>query len=248
MKSLLEKQFEIDFSATNTELQENIFTTNQSDNRFRYWAREEGSIVSYNNRIYVRTTNEQLTAELKSKYGSRQSAWLFEVPNLKDIGEILQKYDMEITRMAPFFIPKKKLSEPVITDERFVFISKEEIPSFKYDTRIKEAFCYSKTDEDMLGLGYYEQGELKAVCGVNNTGQYVWEIGIEILDNTLEGRGLATQMLSLLTRKIQQEFPDIVPVYGTSFSHTKSMNVAINADYKLVFSELMLGKIKPSKQ
>lgn len=244
MKEALEKQFSLDLGQDIRENANNIYVTNQSQSSMRYWARGAGSIVSYNNRLLVRTENPELTERLRKKYGNQSSDWFFEIPNMESLSQLLEAYDVRISRLAPFFIPSKKLEITIAKDPRFVFISKEDIGAFKQDQRIKEAFCYSETDPDQLGLGYYEAGELKAICGANDTGRFVWEIGIEILDPELEGKGIAATLVRNLAAKIQEDYPEIGLVYGTAFSHTKSMNVAINAGFKVGFSEMMLAKKK----
>lgn len=239
---LLKEQFAVDFSCSVSDLENNFFVTNKSDLETRYWARDKGSIVCFNGNLFVRTENEALTQELQELYQDKNSDWFFEMDNLEKITTILKKYELKITRLAPFFVPKDKLELTVTNDSRFVFFNQEETQQFKVDKRITEAFCYSKTDPDQLGLGFYEDNVLQAVCGANRIGKYTWELGIEILNLEFEGQGIAAKLIQNITAKIQQGYPDVLPVYGTAFSHVKSINVALNAGFKLGWSELMIGK------
>ncbi len=238
MKELIKKQFSVDFNCPLEALEENVFVTYKSDNNSRYKARSKGSIVCYNGKLYVRTEEERLTQKLKHKYNQKNSDWFLELPNLRELKDELAEFDLKIESINPFLIPIK---EKMITDKwdgKFVFIEKEAILNFKKDKRITEAFCYSENDPDQIGLAYYEKNELKAICGANWNGKYTWEIGIEVLDHQFEKKGVATALVRNLTSKILLDHPNVLIVYSTSFSHVNSMNVAINAGFKIGWTEI----------
>ncbi|HCM89266.1 hypothetical protein [Vagococcus sp.] len=238
MKELIKKQFSVDFNCPVEALDKNTFVTYKSDNRSRYRARSKGSIVCYDGKVYVRTEEDRLTQKLKSKYNQKKSDWFLEIKNLQELKAELAEFDLKIESINPFFIPIK---EKIITDnwnERFVFIKKEDIPNFKENKRITEAFCYSENDPDQIGLAYYEGNELKAICGANWNGKYTWEIGIEVLDHQFEKQGIATELVRGLTSKILFDQPNVLIVYSTSFSHINSMNVAINSGFKIGWTEI----------
>jgi len=84
---------------------------------------------------------------------------------------------------------------------------------------------------------------LVAICGANKNGKYTWEIGIEILNQSYNKKGIATNLVKTLLSTIQKEQPNIIPVYSTSLSHIDSMNVAINSGCKVGWSEIIISEI-----
>ncbi|MFY8330585.1 GNAT family N-acetyltransferase [Vagococcus carniphilus] len=240
-KSLLEKQFQIDFNVNEIPIENNLFVTSNSSKDSRYWARNKADIVCYKDILLVRTNNEKLTEELQSTFSNTNSEWFLEMKNVNKLSSILEKYNLKIERLAPFFIPNKLIIADNL-DLPIKFFNQLDILDFKSNPNITEAFCYSNEDPDQLGIGYYNNSELVAIYGANKNGKYTWEIGIEILDNTFRGKGIATTLVKLLIAKIQSENSEIIPVYSTSFSHVSSMNVAISAGLKLGWTEIIISE------
>lgn len=243
-KEILTQQFCIDFNCTEADLEKNYFGTATTNQRARYWARNKADIVCYNNLIYVRTEEEALTKELETHFKECKGEWFLETKNIKLLNQILQKFGLEIVRFAAFLIPKEEIQMQKKQALNFVLINQAEIITFKNDERIQEAFCYSGNDPDQFGLAYYEQEELIALCGANKNGEYTWEIGVEVFDQIHRNKGLATKLVRDATQVIQQESLDILPVYGTAFSHTRSINVAINAGFKYGWTEVIIGAVE----
>ena len=210
----------------------------------RYWARNKADIVCYNNHIYVRTENELLTKELETLFVHCKGEWFLETKTMKLLTHVLQKFGLELVRLGAFLVPKETIELTTVKASEFVFIHKNEIFSFKSDTRIREAFCYSKEDPDQFGLGYYDQETLLAICGANKNGKYTWEIGVEVFDQLHRNKGIATKLVREATKLIQQQATASLPVYGTAFSHTRSLNVAINSGFHYGWSELIIGNIE----
>ena len=240
-KKRLEKQFQIDFNVNNLSFETNLFVTSNSSKNSRYWARKKADIVCYKDKILVRTNNEKLTEELRLTFSDIKAEWFLEMKNMNQLSAILEKYNLQIERLAPFFIPNQLIMADN-TDLPIQFFNQSDILAFKANPDITEAFCYSIEDPDQLGVGYYNDSELVAIAGANKNGQYTWEIGIEILDNNFGGKGIATTLVKQLIAKIQSENPDIIPVYSTSFSHVNSINVAINAGCKLGWTEVIISE------
>lgn len=236
------KQFQIDFNCEVKQLNDNLFMTSTSSSDARYWARNKADIVCFNNKIFVRTENESLTKELKKMYTNINAEWFLEMGNMYQLNDILKQYHLKIERIAPFFIPNKFIDSEN-TDLTFQRFNQEDIIHFKQNKQITESFCYSEQDPDQLGFGYYVENHLVAVCGANRNGKYTWEIGIEILDQKYNKKGIATKLVKTLIATIQKEQPDIIPVYSTSLSHTSSMNVAIHAGCRVGWSEIIISEI-----
>lgn len=236
----LTEQFAIDFQVDEETLLQgkNVFVTNQANSEMRYWSRGSGNLVTYNDQIFCRTNQPELTQTLEKAFKDHSGTWFYEIPNLYQLNEILGEFDLKVTNQAPFYVPAGELIATVAPQMRL--IRGEEISALKEDKRIRQAFCYDETDPDKLGLLYYEGDKLLAVAGANQNGRYTWELGIELLQD-IGHRGIASQLVKTITAVIQQEEPEIIPVYGTQFSHIRSQNVAIRAGFKLGWAELMFG-------
>ncbi|MGX4686239.1 GNAT family N-acetyltransferase [Vagococcus sp. JNUCC 83] len=238
---LLKKQFQIDFNCNENPMKQSIFVTEKSSIDSRYWARGQADIVCFKNKLLVRTENNKLTDELKELYSNKNNEWFLEPDNILHLNHLLQKYHLKIGRMAPYFIPKAIIKKNDI-DTNFKLFTPYDIEKLKVTGFKSEAFCFSEQDPDQLGFGYYYDNKLVAICGANKNGKYTWEMGVEILDKKFCGQGIATKLIETLTSKIQHTEKHIIPVYSTSFSHTTSINVAINSGFKLGWVELTITK------
>lgn len=245
IKELLFNQFCVDLAMTKEECQssENIFkTAEKNEDHSRYYVRE-GNIILYKDRILCRTENEELTAKLRETYEKSDGAWFLEIDNLLKLNTILKEYGYEMTRVGPFFIPKEN-NYPSVSDSHLVFYDKEEILQFKGDDRFEESFAFSEKYPDFAAVSYTIDGEIVAMAGTNYNGKYCSEIGIEVIHPDYHSKGIATLLVKALTHKIfEVTNGEILPTYGTAFSHTKSMNVAIHAGYKVGWSEVRIEKI-----
>lgn len=245
MEQLLMKQFAIDLNATLKELNQpgHLFKTGYQTNDMRYWARERATMLFYRDRIMCRTDNKELTAALKNAFENSKGEWFGEMKNLRKLEGLLKPFGYRIKNYAPFFIPNKQKERPIL-DNHLHYYGPREIKRFKYDQRFSESFCYSVEDPDKIGVSYIIDNEIVAMAGANHNGKYIWEIGIEIIGNH-HSKGIATTLVKALTQKIlQQTEGNIIPTYGTQFTHTKSINVAIRSGYKLGWTEIMLEKFE----
>lgn len=238
------QQFALEFDLQPEDFDQlyNRFITTPAVAGTRYWARGAGDMVIYQDHLYVRSTNSLVTAGIALEFNKAQGAWFFEATKLRELARLLRRYGWQITNQAPFFVPTKAFTAPV--DTHLQFIERDQIRVFKHDTRIREAFAYNASDPDKLGVGYFVDGMLKVVAGANQNGKYTWEIGVEVLDPAFAHHGLAVMVVKALAAEIQARRPDVIIVYGTQFSHMRSMNVAIAAGFKVGWTELMFDPIR----
>lgn len=237
--SILHQQFAIDFACSEDVFnqEKNFFTTNQATKASRRNAREFGMIVCYNNHLFVRTESEQVTEALQKKYGTTSGAWFLEFKSIQNLTELLANYQLRIAKIRPFLIPKT-IGKPQV-DSHFRYLSEQEIPALKQDTRIINAFEYLTEEPDKIGYGYFDP-TLKAIAGANTNGTYTWELGIEILSDDLRAKGVATKLIQGITTRIQEMEPTILPIYSTAWSHNRSLNVAIRAGFQMGWSEVVI--------
>lgn len=237
-EELIRKQFAIDFGCYQYDFSENLFVTSKPGVNARHIAKGKANIVMYGNHLFIRTEDEELTNKLKKEFSNLSSEWFFEIKTINRLIELLKEYDMSIKNISPFFIPKEPIKSTAI--DQFKVLREQDILAFKEDKRIKMSFGYDKNYPDRLGLAYYENNQLIGLCGASESGKYTWDLGIEILDNHYEKKGLATSLISELISLIQEENKDILPVYSTAFSHVKSMNVAIRSGCVVGWTEIFI--------
>lgn len=243
----IREQFAVDMFCTVDEIKEmnNLFVTAKPNNQMRYWARNEGAIIFSDNRLLCRTDNEELTADLKKEFQDVQAEWSGELSYLRKLEGIVKKYDYEIVNYKPFFIPNEMKEVPKEHEKHLTFYYGKEIKQFQSDERFQESFLYGESDPDKIGVSYKVADKIVGMAGANSNGKYVWEIGIEVFEG-YRGKGLATVLVSAITNKIIADNDgEIIPTYGTQFTHTKSMNVAIRSGYKMGWTELMIKKMEP---
>lgn len=231
----------LDFNCSIEALQANIFSTYSSTINSRFYARSKANIVIYNNHLYVRSTKSDLTLQLQEILRDIPPEWLMEQQYVSEISSLLSRHNLHIQSCTLFFIPKMTLHSTINNDQHFVFYQQKDIELFKADSRIKMSFDYSKEEPDLLGLGYYNFGNLVAICGAIKNGLYTCDIGVEILDTHYMKKGLATTLVTNLVSQFQGQYPDIIPVYSTALSHVSSMNVAIYSNFKIGWMELMIN-------
>ncbi|MFD1432321.1 GNAT family N-acetyltransferase [Lacticaseibacillus yichunensis] len=237
-------QFALEFGLAPATFQgdANVFITGQANAGARYWARGAGDMVIYQDHLFVRCTNAQLTARLQQAFAQTPGQWFFEWSTLRQLDQLLHSFGWQITNHAPFFLPKGPLAKP--TEPHLRLIERDEIAAFRTDARIHEAFAFDDDDPDLLGMGYFEGNQLKIVAGANQNGRYTWEIGIEVLDPAFARRGLAGMVVRGLAAEMQQRRPDWLVVYGTQFSHMRSMNLAIDQGFRVGWTEPMFSPIR----
>ena len=227
--SLITKQLALDLQVPASRLQNtgNLFVTRPPVPTARSWARDVGDIVIRKGRLWVRTTKPEVTAALADAFGQADGAWFLEMKTVEQLTELLRNFGLKVTNMAPFFVPSNQLSRQLTAGMHL--IEADAIPKYQANHAIKMAFGYDPAAPDRLGIGYELDGDLVAVAGASQNGRYCHQ-------------GIASRLVQQLTAEIQHRRQDVLPLYGTQFSHVQSMNVAIRAGFVLGWTELLIGK------
>lgn len=233
------QQFEIDFLGH--DLRYPVFALGSYTSDMRLWAKTNGSIVITKGLIYCRLDHEALLNEMKSIYSTCQAQWFGEVSNLKNLESLLNKHGYTIVNYAPFFIPSPRF-EPY-ENENLIFYQPDEILQFKGNKDYDQCFCYDEKHPDLLGVSYTIDGEIVAMAGLNQTGAYTVELGINVLPHA-QGKGVGALLVRAITTRANQLYPKKVVTYGTQFTHTQSINVAINAGFTHAWTEIMIERMK----
>ena len=85
---------------------------------------------------------------------------------------------------------------------------------------------------------YDARGEMCAVAGATDNGEYLWELGINSFS---DGHGYGVALIAEISRKVI--YMGKVPFYNTELSHIASLRVALKAGFVPGFCELRSEKV-----
>ena len=122
---------------------------------------------------------------------------------------------------------------------RFEQLTPRQIADFESDGRVDEAFVYCDHVSNALGMAlYYARGEMCAVAGATDNGEYLWELGINSFS---DGHGYGAALIAEISRKVMDMGK--VSFYNTELSHMASLRVALKAGFVPGFCELRSEKV-----
>lgn len=209
----------------------NIFTYNQSNKEFIYYNQCSLAINCAGDSLLVRSSNKKLLDELEKSYKDYPAVWFMEFDNIRKLEEILTKHDMTVKNMGPLMTTSRDFRRIESTYE-FTRLKKKDFIKFKGITK----FAFAFDDDDRMALAYYDKDKLIAIVSASYNSKYLWEIGVEKFSYDSIYRNVASYLVNNLTFLVKKENPDVSTIYTTQFSHTKSINVAINAGYQFSLS------------
>ncbi|MCR4590915.1 MAG: GNAT family N-acetyltransferase [Lachnospiraceae bacterium] len=181
---------------------------------------------------------------VREKYGEYKAEWFCKFENLRVLDRKLNEYGREIMDTHVYMLP-----DPEFTDYEY-----EELPYDRYwlyDKEIAEwrekygednpfyhALVFSKRQPDRIALLLTAKGDresIAAMSGVSQDGQNLWQIGIDVLPE-YRGHGLATYLTESMKKKVFET--GHIPFYGTSESHSLSMDTAIRSGFIPAWCEI----------
>ncbi len=173
--------------------------------------------------------------------------WFFNYGRLRKIDRILNEYGREIVDTHIYYLPDEDaphMDEP----EGLRWFEEFEIPAYKDINPFHNAWPYSPTQPDVIGVGMpiekkdcLSVTDMAALAGASLDGKYVHQIGIDVLPQ-YRGRGLAVTLVTILKQRLIEE--GHLPFYGTAESHAISRMTAVRAGFLPAFAELFVGKKK----
>lgn len=191
-------------------------------------------------------------------FGECQPEWFCKYSNLRKIDEKLKEYGRKLGDTHVYFLPEEEGAREQLRQENavwqqavskqaaykqreqefsFAWYEQEELLRFKENNRFGSAICFSPTQPDVLAVAAmlpdagdkdFNQDHMTGMAGVSADGKYLWQIGINVLEE-YQGRGLAARLVRSLKEEIIRRGK--VPFYGTSESHTVSQTVALKAGF-----------------
>ena len=239
----IKKQFAIDLNCKPEELENNIFVYASPNDYTSAESRSNGIIIIYQGKLYIRLDHEDLTLKLENKYKEKVSDWFFEPSNILQLESLLLEHDYFISEWKMYFLPFNDELHDIDTTN-LVYYHDDELMQFKGDSRFDECFMYDEAYPDRIGIAYVEDGEILGMCGSNQTGTYMFEMGINTMPGS-EGKGIAPLLVKATMNEIRRISDNTcIPIYGTQFSHMRSINVALRSGYKAGWTQINILKKK----
>ena len=121
----------------------------------------------------------------------------------------------------------------------FRLYEEKDIEAFRGDERFDKAFSFKPMTPDVLGIGAIENEEVIAMAGASADSPEFWQIGINVLP-AARGKNLGVQLVTRLKNEILKRGK--VPYYGTSFSHTLSLRIAVKSGFIPAWTELITAE------
>lgn len=218
-----------DFSISEEEFKygENIFVVNNPDDTFLFYNKSLLTIIIFDNRIFVRSSDNKIIETLKEEYSTYPGQWFTEFDNIKKLESILANHKLKIGN----FFPLMTFSERYVKARNFTFDRIDKNDIIKYKDMSNMPFTFD--EDDRLGLSYYDDNKLIALCGASTIGKYLRSLGIEKFYFDKKYRGISSYIVRSLALQIKAENSRVSPIYTTQFSHTDSINTAIRAGFEM---------------
>lgn len=191
---------------------------------------KEFKLCIYNNKLLV-TGNMEIIKRFNEEINTN-AQWFLEFPNLNKLNQLLNDYHIMIDKIHPFYIQDKY----VLVDDcnyHIEYYDEKSIKQFKDDKRFNKAYSFKDRCIDVIGVGIKEDDKIIAMAGASKDSDLMYQIGI---NSFKEGKGLASIAVGLITNEILKM--NVLPYYGTAFSHFQSQSVALKNGYRLAFIEL----------
>ena len=219
----------------------NIFTEYKLLDGQRAYDGREGvflKIAAVHNKILC-TGREDIIKVLKERYENVDGAWFLEAVFMHKLNEIIKPYGHLIKKIHPFFVA---FDQTDVDDNGYTLklYEREDIEAFRGDKRFSKAFTFVPEAPDELGVGALENGEILAMAGASGDSPMFWQIGINVLPEA-RGKHLGALTVSKLKNEILKR--GRIPYYGTAFSHTLSLNIAVESGFRPAWTELLTMKL-----
>ncbi len=205
----------------------NIFVINNPNDTFLFYNKSLLTIIIFDNRIFVRSSDNKIIKTLKEEYSTYPGQWFTEFDNIKKLESILTNHKLKIDN----FFPLMTFSDRNVRTRKFTFdrIDKNDIIKYKDISNMPFTF----DDDDRIGLSFRDGNKLIALCGASTIGKYLRSLGIEKFYFDKKYKGLSSSMVRSVALQIKAENSRVSSIYTTQFSHTASINTAIRAGFEM---------------
>lgn len=241
MRNLTKKQILYDFDLKNDDLIENknIFLNMKFKNESLTYNLYPTSIIGCGKNLLIKSDDKELLEELKNELGDFPSEWFFEYENIYKIEKIIGKYGQKIVNYGPVFEPNKnfKKIESPFKFEKIDLNNAEKYRKYKFIFDFDDPYFNSK-----FAYAYYDGKKLIGLGSFSKNSKYFREFSCQKFSKDSKYKKLMAIMLNNMTYEILKNHKEIIPITASQFSHIDSMNLSINAGYRLAFTFMSIDK------
>ena len=228
-------QLALDFNASPEDFRQGIRFTSPALRPGRRAYQEElpfFRMVTVGNAAVVMAAEEIQPALKEWAKGAEQPHWLFELPRMVRLGEILAPYGYSLSQTFHLYLPKGEFppaAPPAGLSLRW--LEREDIQREIYPNQVWHNALHPQElpqRPDMLALVAMDGEKPAAMAGASADTPNMWQVGIDV-STEYRGRGLGTLLVQSMAREIQRR--GVVPFYGTSLSNLHSQNIGVSCGF-----------------
>ena len=205
--------------------------------------------IIYKGRGYI-MADKKILDWTRAAYSGFKPEWFCKYENLRELDKKLNEFGYEIADTHIYMLPDPDAEEIEYEANGNVveeWLKEEDIIEWgkKYgdENPFRHALAYSKTQPDKIALLLRDKDDkdiLMGMSGASEDAPGLWQIGIDVVSD-FGGRGLATYLTDMLKRRILEM--GHIPFYGTSESHSLSLDTGIRAGFLPAWGEVFVREI-----
>lgn len=242
---IVRAQFRTDTNCSLEDEAEKIININKAERKegSRYFDDLEPFFraVIYRGEMYMCADGEILDW-CRERYALYRPEWFCKFENLRELDGKLHEYGYGIKDTHVYCLPDAEF-EGYDFDAPYdvKWYDKDEISDLKEGNPFKNALMFIPDCPDVIALAALDEDkEPIAMAGASSDSDMMWQIGIDVLPKYAH-RGIAVYLVSKLKDRIMEM--GRVPFYGTSESHSNSLNVAFRSGFLPAFTEVFCHRI-----
>lgn len=233
-------QFRLDTNCSRADEEKRIININKAEKKpgSRYFGELDPFFraIIYHGELYI-SADESILTWCREKYGLYKPEWFCKYVNLRELDSKLQKYGYEIQDTHVYFLPDaeaEKYDFEMPFELRWYDVKTVEV--YRENNPFQHALGFIQEAPDVIAVAALDdKGEPIAMAGASSDSDTMWQIGIDVTQG-YGHRGLAVYLVTILKERILELGK--VPFYGTSESHSNSMDVAIRSGFIPAFTEV----------
>ncbi|MBQ9444187.1 MAG: GNAT family N-acetyltransferase [Lachnospiraceae bacterium] len=192
--------------------------------------------IIYHGEMYM-SADKRILSWCRENYSLYKPEWFCKFENLRTLDKKLNEYGYKIKDTHVYCLPDPDFEGydfDVPYDIRV--LDDNEILKIRDGNPFTHALMYIPDCPDVIAVEALDkEGRAVAMAGASKDAELMWQIGIDVLSG-YEHKGLAVYLVTKLKEILIDK--GIVPFYGTSESHSNSMDVAIRSGFMPSFTEV----------
>ena len=243
---IVRAQFRLDTNCSLEDEKMKIININKAEKYAgsRYYGKLDSFFraIIYHGEMYM-SADEAILDWCRENYDLYKPEWFCKYNNLRILDNKLKEHGYGIFDTHIYCLPDMDFAGyefEIPYDIRW--FHEEDIPSLEENNPFTNALMFIPDCPDVLAVAAYDkEGRAVAMAGASLDSETMWQIGIDVISGYRK-KGLAVALVTMLKEEILSMGK--VPFYGTSESHSNSMDVAVRSGFLPAFTEVFCCKLK----